>query len=112
MTVNPGILFCMQKVVVRFPKFSVEGIPGCSFDSVQIDGHPLLCGTGPNCTGNFPTKDFVSQGQGDQMNVTFRTDNSVVFPGFTAEYKLVGMSLFHFFSHNNQIPSGQPINQR
>ena len=86
------LLFSLQKVMIRFVYFDLEGAATCSYDSVTLSSGNLenarLCGNGEKCVGNFPKMEYVSVD--NRATMTFRTDGSVQFSGYEAEYKCVG----------------------
>jgi len=71
---------CFQRVRIRFTRFDLEDHPSCKYDNVSIVRTihwTTFCGKNKPVDQVYWRRD---------MGVTFVSDSSLVFGGFTAEY--------------------------
>ena len=96
-----------QRVSIQFSSFRVEYHPSCSFDYVEIrDGDGVSSPIVGRFCGSIVPPPFISTG--NTLNVTFVTDFSVNYDGFSMRYSNAGPGKCSFNSHcTSNVAKGQ-----
>lgn len=82
-----------QRVSIQFTSFRLEYNAACAFDFVEIrDGDGMASPLVGRFCGSIVPPPFISNG--NTLNVTFVTDYSVNYDGFTMRYSNTGPGVY------------------